>query len=412
MNVLKFRFLVIFWIILFVCACATTPKKLVTPAKPAEKAKPGLCLVPPDQIPQLTDDLDQASLETAINRSLQYFNQISDKRVFRFGNENYTVQEMRESLISLLMILKIPVPSEIKNKMIQERFDFYKSSGRNESGKKVLFTGYFEPVLEGSLVPDEHYKYPVYRTPEDMISIDLGKFKSKFKGERIAGRYTEGRVIPYYNRKNIVSENCLSGRGLEIAWLADPVDAFFLHIQGSGVVMLPDGKALLIGYADGNGRPYRSIGRYLLDSGKITERDLSHRNIKKYLREHPEEMESILNQNESYIFFRIVKEGPIGSLGLVLTAGRSIATDPEFFPRGGLAFIRLRKPVFDSYGEIQSWVDFSRFVLNHDTGGVIKGPGRVDIFCGRGIEAEQIAGSFKENGDLYFLVIKKTPAEK
>jgi membrane-bound lytic murein transglycosylase A len=182
---------------------------------------------------------------------------------------------------------------------------------------------------------------------------------------------------------------------------------FFLHIQGSGKIVLPDGRFIQISYAQSNGRPYRSVGRYLLDHGKLSGSEMTHESIKKYLREHPEELPDILNHNESYVFFRIVEKGPVGALGLTLTAARSIATDLDLFPKGALALIRMRKPVFDEEGKIRTWESFSRFVLNQDTGGVIKGPGRVDLFCGTGSDAEKFAGSLKEKGELYFLVKKK-----
>jgi membrane-bound lytic murein transglycosylase A len=139
----------------------------------------------------------------------------------------------------------------------------------------------------------------------------------------------------------------------------------------------------------------------------MTTGEISHQSLKKYLKEHPEELSDILNYNESYVFFRIVENGPIGALGLTLTSSRSIATDLDLFPRGALAFIRLRKPIFDKDGNIKTWETFSRFVLNQDTGGVIKGPGRVDLFCGTGTGAEMFAGSLKETGELYFLLKKK-----
>lgn len=404
---MKFRAYFLISIICCLAACATLPEKPPgPPIKPVPKPVAGLFRLSPDQTPRFIDDLDRESLEMAISRSLQYYDRIRDKRTFRFGTERYTVQEMKESLICFLEILRCADPDHIKEKKIRETFDFYQSSGRG-NGRKVLFTGYFEPILEGSLERSERYQYPIYRTPDDMLAINLGKFKSKYRGERIVGRLVQREVVPYYNRKNIVTDGSLGDRGLEIAWLKDPVDIFFLHIQGSGTIRLPDGNTMQVGYADANGRPYRSIGRYLLERGKIAERDLSHRSIKRYLREHPEEMEEILNHNESFVFFRTVEAGPVGSLGVIVTEGRSIATDPEYFPRGALALIRLRKPLFDDRGEIRQWVSFTRFVLNQDTGGVIKGPGRVDIFCGPGEAAEQIAGSYKEEGDLFFLVKKR-----
>ncbi|MGZ3578720.1 MAG: murein transglycosylase A, partial [Syntrophales bacterium] len=270
-----------------------------------------------------------------------------------------------------------------------------------------FFTGYFEPIIEGSLERTERYSHPIYRTPDDTVVANLRKFDRKYKNEKLVGRLSNGELIPYFTRADIEEKGTLAGRNLELVWIMDPIDIFFLHIQGSGKIRLPDGSFTQVSFAQSNGRPYRSIGRYLLDKGKLTAGEISHQSIKKYLREHPEELSGIFNYNESYVFFRIVENGPIGALGLTLTSGRSIATDLELFPKGALAFIRLRKPVFEKDGNIRSWETFSRFVLNQDTGGVIKGPGRVDLFCGTGSDAEMLAGSLKENGELYFLVKKK-----
>jgi membrane-bound lytic murein transglycosylase A len=271
----------------------------------------------------------------------------------------------------------------------------------------VLFTGYYEPVLKGSPERSEQYRYPIYRKPDDSVVVQLGKFREKYRNERLVGRIENGELVPYFTREEIDGAGVLENRGLEIAWFADPIDIFFLHIQGSGMICLPDGACFQVSYAQSNGRAYRSIGRLLIDSGKATRENLSMQGIKKYLREHPEEAREILNHNESYVFFRRVEEGPVGSIGVALTGGRSIATDQTIFPRGALAFIKTRKPVIGPGGDINSWVPFSRFVLNQDTGGAITGPGRVDLFCGRGREAEITAGHLKEEGELYFLVLKK-----
>jgi membrane-bound lytic murein transglycosylase A len=150
----------------------------------------------------------------------------------------------------------------------------------------------------------------------------------------------------------------------------------------------------------------------VLFRSNLSQAETSHQSLKKYLREHTDDLSEIFGYNESYIFFRIVEYGPIGALGLTLTAGRSIATDLDLFPRGAPAFIRLRKPVFDENGNIKTWESFSRFVLNQDTGGVIKGAGRVDLFCGTGAGAEMMAGSLKEQGELFFLVKKNINAGK
>lgn len=367
---------------------------------------PPLVMAEPDEFPFFVDDLEAESLETAIERSLEYYNKLPEDRIYRFGNNDYTVRELKESLAEFLEIYRMAGPDEHINALIQEHFDVYRSSGRSGRGD-ILFTGYYAPVLEGSFEKTAIYKYPIYRTPDDHVVINLGRFKSKYEGERVIARVVEGEAIPYYTRKDIDVDECLEDKGLHIAWLADPVDVFFLHIQGSGIIHLTNGSYINVSYEQSNGHPYRSIGRLLMDKKKLSEGQVSMKGIKRYLNEHPEEMLDILAHNESYVFFRTVESGPVGSLNVPVTGGRTIATDAAFFPKGALAFIKVRKPVLSEEGTIKSWVSFSRFVLNQDTGGAIKGPGRVDLFCGSGRYAEVMAGHMKEEGELYFLVKKK-----
>ena len=374
--------------------------------KPPEKILPSLVLIPPEKAPSLADDLDGELLETAIVRSLEYYERIAGNNMYGIGDGHITGKELRESLLAFRKILSGSDSVEVKRKKILNTFDLYRATGLDNQGR-VLFTGYFESVLKGSLERTDEYRYPIYKTPDDVVVVNLGKFSEKYKNEKIIGRLKSGELVPYFTRADIEEKGALAGRNLELIWINDPIDIFFLHIQGSGKIRLPDGSFMQVSFAQSNGRPYRSIGTYLLDKGKLTTGEISHQSIKKYLREHHEELSDILNYNESYVFFRIVENGPIGALGLTLTSGRSIATDLDLFPRGALAFIRLRKPVFEKDGNIKSWETFSRFVLNQDTGGVIKGPGRVDLFCGTGSGAEMLAGSLKENGELYFLVKKK-----
>jgi membrane-bound lytic murein transglycosylase A len=374
--------------------------------KPIEKPTPPLVLIPTKKAPSLVDDLDHESLVVAIERSLQYYERNAGNDTYRVGGGLVTGKELRESLLLFREIISDADSDEVKQKKILNAFDVYRATGLDHEGR-VLFTGYFESVLEGSLERTDEYRYPIYRTPDDTVVVNLGKFNKKYLNEKIVGRLKNGEVIPHFTREDIEEEGSLEGRNLELAWINDPIDIFFLHIQGSGKIILPDGRFIQVSYAQSNGRPYRSIGKYLIDSEKLTSSEISHQSLKKYLRERPDELSDILNYNESYIFFRIVENGPVGALGLTLTSGRSIATDLVLFPKGALAFIRLRNPVFDENGNIKTWENFSRFVLNQDTGGVIKGPGRVDLFCGTGSEAEMMAGSLKENGELYFLVKKK-----
>jgi membrane-bound lytic murein transglycosylase A len=242
--------------------------------------------------------------------------------------------------------------------------------------------------------------------------IELDRFDgNKFHGERLVGRLEKNSVVPYYSRSEIDGKRALERNGakptMPLVWLRDPVDCFFLHIQGSGAIRLyPGGPLMRVGYAGVNGRPYHSIGNDLIDSGAISPEEMSLQAIREYLRAHPESQDEIMWKNGSYVFFKWISQGPVGSLAVVLTAARSIATDPRFHPRGAFAFLVSEKPVYDSSGKFLRWERFGRWVLNQDTGGAIKGPGRIDLFCGTGEEAEKIAGPMKQHGELYYLIKK------
>ena len=271
----------------------------------------------------------------------------------------------------------------------------------------MLFTGYFEPVYDARLSPDDEYKFPIYSLPEDLIKIDLSLFKDKYKGENIVARFEEKQVLPYYTRMEIESRKILENRNLEIAWLKDPIDVAFLHIQGSGRLRVADGGLLSVGYQSSNGRQYKSIGKYLIEKEYMTKEEMSMQGIRSYLSMHPDILEDTLNFNPSYIFFRVLENGPLGNIGVPLTPGRSIALDSRLFPKGALCFIRSEKPVDNSDGEIEKWEKFSRFIINQDTGGAIKGAGRADIFWGSGKYAELAAGHMKHEGDLFVLIKKQ-----
>jgi membrane-bound lytic murein transglycosylase A len=376
------------------------------PERPPEKPLPPLVLIAPEDVPALNDDLQGESLDCAIEKSMRYYDAVAEKATYSLGDDKYSARELKESLAALREIISGPEPDDVKKKRIVEMFDLYKATGSDGKGT-VLFTGYFEPIMEGSLEKTSEYRYPIYRTPDDAIQVNLGKFGTKYKNDKIVGRLKHNELVPYFTRGDIDIAGSLRSKQFELLWVKDAIDLFFMHIQGSGKIVLPDGRFIQVSYAQSNGRPYRSVGRYLLDHGKLSANEITHETIKKYLKEHPDELSDILNYNESYVFFRIVNEGPVGALGLTLTAARSVATDIDLFPKGAIAFIRLKKPAYDDGGKIIAWESFSRFVLNQDTGGVIKGPGRVDLFCGTGTDAERLAGSLKEKGELYFLVKKK-----
>ena len=355
--------------------------------------------------PKFRDDLDRDSLILAIGRNLEYLDRLNPATVFHYGPDDFTLQQVRKTQEAFLDLLLKGLDAGQLSREIRKKFQAYRARGR-VGDASVLFTGYYEPIYEGSLASDETFKYPLYRPPEDLMNIDLSLFSEKFKGERIVARIEGKKVQPYYSRYQIDAERVLEGKGLEIAWLKDPLDVAFLHIQGSGRLRLRDGKELLVNYQASNGRPYRSVGRYMIEKGFIGREGMSMQGIRKYLHEHPEVLDEVLNSNPSYVFFRQVEKGPLGSLGVLLTPGRSVALDSRIFPKGALGFISCQKPLVNDRGDIVSWTPFSRFVLNQDTGGAIKGAGRADIFWGSEPYAELTAGHLQHEGELYILIKK------
>jgi membrane-bound lytic murein transglycosylase A len=355
--------------------------------------------------PKFSDDLDRESLIQGVRRNIEYLDRLAPESVFHYGPHDFSRQQVRETQGAFLDLLSRGLDAEQLSKEIRKQFRVYRATGREGKGR-MLFTGYYEPIYEGRRVRDEVFKYPLYRLPSDLIRVDLSPFNEKFTGESIIARIDGKKVQPYFSRSQIEGEKALDGKSLEIAWLKDPLDVFFLHIQGSGRVRLPEGKDLLVHYQASNGRPYRSIGRYMIEKGFLAREEMSMQAMRKYLTEHPEVRDEVLNQNPSYIFFQQVETGPWGSLGVLLTPGRSVALDSKFFPKGALAFISSRKPLVSDRGEITEWVEFSRFVLHQDSGGAIKGAGRADIFWGSGPYAELAAGHLQHEGDLYILIKK------
>jgi membrane-bound lytic murein transglycosylase A len=390
--------LISFLALILLFGCAKLTQEVKAPEGP-------LILLEGEDIPAFEDDLDRESLRIAISRSIEFFRRLPEDHVFEYGEDQYSTGYLVQSMETFLYLLDEAQDMEELTDMIRQRFNVYQSVGSDGRGA-ILYTGYYEPILEGSLTPDEEYRWPLYRKPDDLVKIDLGLFKSKFKGEKIVARYDGSRIVPYFSREEIDSHGALSGRELEIAWVRDPIDVFFLQIQGSGQIILGNGARLRVNYSASNGRPYRSIGALLINREIIKREEMNIPRLREYLRDNPSQRDEILNHNESYVFFRIVERGPLGNIEVPVTPGRSIATDSRLFPKGGLVYIRAEKPVIDDSGTITAWVPFSRFALNQDTGGAIKGPGRVDLFWGSGETAGIAAGQMKNEGNLFFLVEK------
>ena len=355
--------------------------------------------------PEFADDMTYDGLEHSLQKSLAYLQKIPIDRQFAFGKDHYTTGHMIRSLQYFMDFVQSRPPTDELEQFIRSNYLVYRSVGRNGKGE-VLYTGYYEPHLKGRLSRSEDYPFPIYARPKDLVSIDLSLFNEKYAGEKIVARYTEQKVLPYYDRREIDSDGALQGNTEVLAWVEDPVDVFFLQIQGSGKIYLDNGNVLNVHYHTANGRPYRSIGKLLIDKEKITVDEMSMQKIREYLNNHPDEIEEVFNYNPSYVFFKIEPDGPLGNINVKLTPGRSIALDRRIFPKAALCFIEAEMPVVDSAGQIQSWRTLTRFAMNQDTGGAIRGPGRADIFWGSGPYAEIAAGHLKHTGKLYFLVLK------
>lgn len=345
------------------------------------------------------DDQDYEGMSLAVQESIRYYSRLSPSRRFNYGGTFYSPEEMTVSLTLFLNIIR-SFQGEERMKHLREKFLFFES--RNIHGD-AFFTGYYEPVLDGGHEPTGELRTPVYATPEDLVEADLGQFREQWKNETIYGRIEGKRFIPYDSREEIMYKESLKDRAEPLAYVNE-IELFFLQIQGSGLIRFPDGSLTRINYASQNGLPYRAIGKFLKD--RIPADEMSMQSIKAYLYENPDNVRKILSYNPSYTFFRKVDQGPLGDIEVPLTPGRSIAMDRRSVPRGGLAFIETKIPVFKNKN-IMEWKSLKRFVLVQDTGGAIRDHGRVDIFFGNGEDAEMIAGHMKQNGRTFLIVARK-----
>ncbi len=267
-----------------------------------------------------------------------------------------------------------------------------------------LITGYYQPTLFGSLTPDERFAYPLYGPPESLLRVELASLFPELEGKRVRGRLVGNRVVPFYDRAEIDGDG-QPLRGNEILWVDDPYDAFFLQVQGSGRVELPDGSSVGVGYADQNGHAYVSIGKRLIEWGELTPEEVSLFTIRRWLAENPERAKALLNENPSYVFFTerdLDEPGPRGSLNIPLTAERSAAVDRKRIPLGTPVWLDTTLPA----GDGDEPAPYRRLLFAQDTGGAIKGPVRADVYFGEGERAERLAGNMKQPGRLFALLPK------
>ncbi len=268
---------------------------------------------------------------------------------------------------------------------------------KKERAASGLFTGYYEAGLHGARSRGGSYQTPLYKRPDDLVLVGLGRFKQDWRGKRLAGKIKNGQLVPYATREEI-EKGKLRGKNLELVWVDDPVDAFFLHIQGSGRVLFADGSTMRVGYDGHNGHDYTSIGRILIEQGEIAREKMSMQAIREWLAAHPNKGQELMRQNSSFIFFRELNDdGPIGAQGVVLTPGRSLAVDKRFMPLGIPLFLY-------SFTDPISSAPIARLVVAQDTGGAIKGVVRGDVFWGFGEEAAKRAGKMKESGSFFALL--------
>jgi membrane-bound lytic murein transglycosylase A len=270
---------------------------------------------------------------------------------------------------------------------------------------KGLFTGYYMPLIKGSHTKSAEYNVPIYGIPDDLVNVDLGLFISHLKNRKLVGRLSGNRLIPYYTREQI-NKGAIKNKAQVLLWIHSPIDRLFLEIQGSGVIELEDGSQEYIGYDAQNGAPYTAIAGVLIKKGVMTKDNASMQAIKRYLEEHPKQMDPIINKNKSFVFFRKLNlAGALGSQGVALTPGYSLAVDIQWIPMGTPLWLSTSRP--DSKN-LEANKPMQRLMIAQDTGGAIKGKVRGDVFWGGGERATLIAGHMKNEGHYWLLLPKHT----
>ena len=389
-----FRSVVVLIPVLVVMFCSSCQTLQLVPSV-IKGPPPPLKLLAPEEYPLFYDNGDRQELIRALKNQIRYYTRLKEPVEYPFGDTSISSETILLTLARFLQILEEDNDTDM-HQLITDNFDLYQSTGEKGKGM-VTFTGYYLPLLDGSLTPDNIYRYPLYRRPNDLIIRTLQP-----SGAKKAVRIENGKEYSYYTRKQIDQDKMLAGKGYEIVYLKDPIDCYLLHVQGSGTVILPDGTTLNLHFAGRNYHPYRSLREEMLKDGLLSPDNASMESISTYFDRHPQKLQTYLNRNKRYTFFSIVEGGIVGSLGVELVPERSIATDKQIFPAGALSYIVTAVP----YTTSKKSMPWSQFVLNQDEGGAIKGPHRIDIFWGTGSRAEYIAHHMNQPGELYFLVLK------
>jgi len=370
----------------------------------------------PTAMPALTDDLSFTDLTAALEADLKALSAKGDGNMI-FGLRLITQPEYAASLKYLLSEAKADPSGERFRQALRDNFEAFEVYGLEDWGD-VFITSYFEPVLEGSRQSTAQFSRPLYGLPKDLVTVDLTTFSATspelIASHGLAARTLRGQILPgakdqparvvAYADRTRIDGGAIKDQAKVLAWV-DPIDGFFLEIQGSGLVKFKDGKEMPVGYASQNGWAYEPVGKFLFDA--IPKDKMTQAALEAHLRSlPPDQARKIMEMNPSYVFFRQLEHRGVTALGAEVVAGRTIATDASFFPKGALAYMEFQKPVFNAPTDVEaaSWQPTARFVLDQDTGGAIRGPHRVDLFWGRGAEAKQAAGVMKNHGRLVYFV--------
>lgn len=391
------------WVVLtlaFLAACEVLNPVAVQPSAPQVlkivPSTPNLVLNPVTfaQLPGWTGDSVNEALP-ALRGSCQLFQRKAPGE--RIGQSSIGGQASNWHRVCAVLSQLTTEDPAFTRQFFEQQFDPYLVSNRSQASG--LFTGYFEIELRGSRKRQGVYQTPIYSMPPDIVSVNLGQFSSEWTGKKIIGRVIGDRITPAPTRREI-DGGALAGKGLEILWVDDPISAFFLHIQGSGRVVMNDGSIVRIGFAGRNGHRYVPIGRELVNRGAISKQTISMQSIRSWLLVNKPDAASVMQLNPSYIFFRTLKgSGPVGAQGVVLTPGRSLAVDRRFIPLGIPIWLSTTSPLDLSE-------PLNRLVVAQDTGSAIKGPVRGDLYWGHGENAALNAGFMKSRGRYYVLLPK------
>jgi membrane-bound lytic murein transglycosylase A len=370
-------------------ACASTD---TAPdwGRPLPEGAPALIPLGPDEPrPDFAADwADRQQVLAALEHSIEWTTKPSAPRFFPI--EGVSHDRALASLKRFRELLTTSPSADAFTAALDREFQVYKSAGWNGEGGGVLFTGYCTPILDGSHTQDAQYKYPLYALPPDLV---------KDKDGATLGQKTASGLQPYPDRRTLESSHQLDGKGLELVYLKDPLDAFIAHVNGSAVIRLREGGTFELGYAGKNGQPYTSLRNELIHDGKLGD-DANLANIRAWAAAHPTELPGYLARNASYVFFTPIQGAPRGSLNVEVTGNRTLATDKAIFPRGAVCFVDTR------VGNDASGHAFKQFMFDQDTGGAIRSAGRADIYLGSGASAERLAGTTDQQGQLYYLFLK------